>query len=266
MREYKPKGNAQRQTAYKDRFYVAPQIPKEYISEYPDFVNVVTHLNKSIKLQDSYVQRGQLVIFVKPNDNYKALEILRDNCGYDVLSELSAIDFIEQRGEFEVFYQMLNLSKAKRLRVKISIKETESINSVTPLFKSANWAEREMFDMYGVKINNHPYLKRILMPDDWQGHPLRKDYPLQGDEAASWYEVDKIFGKEYRDIIGPEERDAARVEPRDTQRFARYSKEVAFGADPDVEDLAQQSAVHDYDKNNILVEKFKTSTIIEKRR
>ena len=68
------------------------------------------------------------------------------------------------------------------------------------------------------------------MPDDWVDHPLRKSYPLQGDEAASWYEVDMIFGKEARDIVGPELRDAACVDRYDTQRFARLGHEVPKGA------------------------------------
>lgn len=86
-----------------------------------------------------------------------------------------------------------------------------------------------MYDMLGVKLNNHPYPKRILMPDDWEGHPLQKSYPLQGDEFAQWYEVDKIFGKEYRDIIGPENRDPAMVDEKDTFNFARVGHEVPFG-------------------------------------
>jgi NADH-quinone oxidoreductase subunit C len=69
------------------------------------------------------------------------------------------------------------------------------------------------------------------MPDDWSGHPLLKTYPLQGDETASWYEVDKIFGKEYRDVIGPENRDPAKIDRYDTKRFSRVGYEVGFGTD-----------------------------------
>jgi len=125
---------------------------------------------------------------------------------------------------------MLNITEAKRVRVVCRIKEGEAIESVEPLFKSANFAEREIFDMFGIKVNNHPFLKRILMPDDWEGHPLLKTYPMIGDEFASWYEVDKIFGKEYRDVIGPENRDPSRIDRYDTKRFSRVGYEVPFDA------------------------------------
>jgi NADH-quinone oxidoreductase subunit C len=133
------------------------------------------------------------------------------------------------RGGFEIVYELLSTSKRKRMRVKTFVQEDEAIESVNPIFRMADWSEREMYDMYGVKVNNHPLLKRILMPDDWVGHPLRKSYPLQGDEVASWYEVDKIFGKEARDIIGPELRDSACVDRYDTNRFARLGHEVSKG-------------------------------------
>jgi NADH-quinone oxidoreductase subunit C len=144
---------------------------------------------------------------------------------------MSAVDFVAKRGGFEVFYQMLNLSKASRLRVKMFVEVGQAVESVQDLFRSADWSEREMYDMFGIALNNHPFPKRILMPDDWQGHPLLKTYPLQGDEAAQWYEVDKIFGKEYRDVIGPEIRDPAQISRYDTERFARLGHEVPFGMD-----------------------------------
>ena len=265
MREYKPKNNVQKQAAYNDRFYVAPKVPTEEVSAYPEFVKVVEAL-KGIKLLDTHVMTKQLVIEVNPDDNYKTLQTLKDVCGYDMLMEMSANDFIEKDGEFEVFYLMLNVSNATRLRVKTRIKAGDAIESVVSLFMSADWAEREMFDMFGIVANNHPRLKRILLPDDWEGHPLLKTYPLQGDEFAQWYEVDKVFGKEYRDVIGPEIRDAGRIDRHDSKNFARIGHEVKYGADPEVEDLAQSNLTHDYDKNNLFVEKFKTTKILQKRR
>ena len=121
------------------------------------------------------------------------------------------------------------MSKRKRVRIKCFIEKDQAVESLNPLYRSADWAEREMYDMLGIKVNNHPYMKRILMPDDWVGHPLLKTYPLQGDEAASWYEVDRIYGKEARDIIGPENREPAKVNRYDTERFGRLGHEVSRG-------------------------------------
>jgi len=143
-----------------------------------------------------------------------------------------------------------------------SLKEGEAIESVQPLFKSANFAEREIFDMFGIKVNNHPFLKRILMPDDWEGHPLLKNYPMIGDEFASWYEVDKIFGKEYRDVIGPENRDPARVDRYDTKRFSRVGYEVPF--DADISEGEKEQAI-EY-SSTVLVDYTTSSKTLDERK
>jgi NADH-quinone oxidoreductase subunit C len=230
MRKYTPKDNVQKKSYHSDRFWTAPHVPQEEIVEGSHFAGVVMALGKFAK--DSFVSLGQLVVQIDATSNKEVLSILKDKCGYVQCSELSAVDYLAQDGEFEIFYQLLNISNASRVRVKCRLKEGEAIESVVSIYKSANFAEREMFDMFGIYVNNHPYLKRILMPEDWQGHPLLKTYPLQGDEFASWYEVDKIFGKEYRDIIGPENRDPSRIDRYDTKRFSRVGYEVPFGAEP----------------------------------
>jgi len=229
MRKYTPKDNVQGKAYYTDRFWVAPRVPRLDVEEGSHFATVVSTLKKFAK--ESYIEVGQLIIHIKPTDNISVLSLLKEKCGYTQCSELSAVDYLARAGEFEIFYQMLNVTEAKRVRVVCRIKQGEAIESIVPLFKMANFAEREMFDMFGIVSNNHPYLKRILMPEDWSGHPLLKTYPLQGDEAASWYEVDKIFGKEYRDVIGPENRDPAKIDRYDTKRFSRVGYEVPFGAD-----------------------------------
>lgn len=229
MRKYTPKDNVQKKSYYSDRFWVAPRVPREKAEKGSHFESVVKRLGKQVK--ESYIEAGQLVLHIEAKENFAVIKTLRDKCGYKQCSEQSAVDYLAQDGEFELFYQMLNLNEAARVRVVCRLKEGEAIESIEPLFKSANFAEREMFDMFGIKVNNHPFLKRILMPDDWEGHPLLKTYPLHGDEFASWYEVDKIFGKEYRDIIGPENRDQARIDRYDTKRFSRVGYEVPFGAD-----------------------------------
>ncbi|ADR32933.1 NADH dehydrogenase subunit C [Sulfuricurvum kujiense DSM 16994] len=231
MRAYTPKDDVQKKPYYTDRYWVAPQVAKIDVSEDEVFAHDLEAIKASFDVLDAYIQVGQMVVIINAADNYGVIEMMKNELGYNQLSELSAIDWLAQEGKFEIFYQMLSMNKRKRVRIKCKIDEKESIQSVSSLFRSADWSEREMYDMFGVVINNHPYMKRILMPDDWEGFPLRKTYPLQGDEFAQWYEVDKLFGKEARDIIGPEIRDSARVDRYDTERFARLGHEVPRGSD-----------------------------------
>jgi NADH-quinone oxidoreductase subunit C len=263
MRKYTPKDNVQGKSYYTDRFWVAPRVPSEAIEVGSHFDEVVKTLSKEVTINDAFVQIGQLRIVVDAKENYKTLQVLRDACGYKMCSELSAVDYLAKDGEFEVFYQMLNLDEAKRVRVVCRIKEGEAVESIVPLFKMANFAEREMFDMFGIKANNHPYLKRILMPDDWEGHPLLKTYPVEGDEFASWYEVDKIFGKEYREIVGPENRDPARIDRYDSQRFSRVGYEVPFGAEIDKENEKENPIEY---SETLLVNYNTGSKVLEKRK
>ncbi|AFL67485.1 NADH-quinone oxidoreductase subunit C [Sulfurospirillum barnesii] len=254
MRVYSDKKNVQKKSYYNDRYFVAPEIPKEDIESDAVFAKDVKDLETSFFIKEAYIQRGQLVIYISAKDNVKVLEFLRDKLSYNFLSEHSAIDWLAKSGEFEIFYQLLSTSKRKRVRVKCFIQEKETLKSVSSIYKSANWAEREMYDMFGVIISGHPYMKRLLMPDDWYDHPLRKTYPLQGDEVAQWYEIDKIFGKEYREIIGPEERDSARIDVDDTYRFAHIHHEVPFGAKP-----SQEKTQTDYQEEGgvFIVKKLK---------
>jgi NADH-quinone oxidoreductase subunit C len=231
MRKYTPKDDVQKKAYYSDRFYKAPQLPKEDVASDEVFQKDVDTLAEKFEVQEAYIQKGELVLWIDSTQNVEFLKSLRDDLDYGFLMEMSAVDFLAQRGEFEVFYEMLSLSKKRRIRVKTALKEGQAIETVENLFRSANFAEREMFDMFGIPVNNHSFLKRIMMPDDWEGHPLLKSYPLQGDEFAQWYEVDKIFGKEARDIIGPEIRDSAHIDRYDTERFARLGHEVPMGAD-----------------------------------
>lgn len=229
MRAYKPKNDVQKKSYYNDRFYVTPQLPKESVYGDSTFSNDYLSLNRVVEVSEAYLQAGHLVVYINPEDNVKAIKHAKEIMAYDFLMELSAIDYIADRGGFEVFYEMLSTSKRKRMRIKTFINKDQAIESVNPLFRMADFSEREMYDMYGIYVNNHPFLKRIMMPDDWVGHPLLKTYPLEGDEAASWYEVDKIFGREARDIVGPELRDAACVDRYDTERFSRLGHEVPKG-------------------------------------
>ena len=229
MRAYKPKDNVQAKAYYTDRFYVAPQVPKTAVAEDEIFAADLEAIKAKFEVKDAYIQVGQMVVYINAHDIYGVLELMRDELSYTQLSEMSAIDWLAKDNTFEIFYQMLSMTKRKRIRVKYFIKNGEAVDSVEKLFRSADWSEREMYDMFGIEANNHPFMKRILMPYDWEGHPLLKTYPLEGDEFAAWYEVDKIYGKEARDIIGPELRDTARVDRYDSERFARLGFEVPKG-------------------------------------
>lgn len=258
MRQYKEKENVQKKPYFSDRFWVAPQVPKFDVQSDAVFAQDLAILKEKFEIQEAYIQRDQMVVYINATDNVDVLTTLRDELAYNFLSEHSAIDWLAKRGEFEIFYQMLSTSKRKRLRIKCFIKEKETLKSVTGVYKSADWAEREMYDMFGVIISGHHYMKRILMPDDWYDHPLRKTYPLHGDEAAQWYEIDKIFGKEYRDIIGPEERDAARIDVDDTYRFSHIHHEVPFGAP-----VSQEKTATDYQEEGgvFIVKKLKKEDV-----
>jgi len=264
MRAYKPKDNVQKKPYYTDRFHKVPHVPKEAVESDEVFAADLEAIKAKFEVLDAYIQVGQMVVFIKPEDNYGVLELMRDELEYTQLSEMSAVDFLAQSNSFEIFYQMLSMNKRKRIRVKMNISQGDSVNSVEPLFRCADWAEREMYDMFGILANGHPFMKRILMPYDWHDHPLLKTYPLQGDEAASWYEVDKIYGKEARDIIGPELRDTAEVDRYDSQRFARLGFEVSKGTQI-TGDESETIQEYQEDGGVFLIKEFKreSSTIID---
>ena len=231
MRKYTPKGNVQAQSYYTDRYHVVPSIPTQDVATDELFAKQLEVLSAKVEVKSAKIMLGQMIVEINHEDNFKAIEILKNECDYAILSEMSAVDYLAKDGNFEIFYQMHNLKDVKRMRLVMRIEQGLAVESLVPLYKSANFAEREMFDMFGIVSNNHPFMKRILMPDDWEGHPLLKTYPLEGDEFASWYEVDKIFGKDAREAIGPEIRDQAQVDRYDTKRFSRVGYEVPFGAD-----------------------------------
>ena len=231
MRQYSPKNDVQKKSYFSDRFFVSPETLKKNPSEDEIYAKDIELLSSKFEILNSYIEIDELVVFINPQDNVNILRFFKEALEYEMCMELSAIDYIAQKGGFEIFYELLSHSKRKRVRVKTFIRQKQVLQSVYEVFKMANWSEREMYDMYGVKVQNHPNMKRIIMPDDWYDYPLRKTYPLTGDETASWYEIDKIFGKEHREVVGPEIRDCANVDRYDTSRFARLGHEVEYGVE-----------------------------------
>ena len=125
--------------------------------------------------------RGETTVTVERGEIVNICTFLRDECGYDLLSDLCGVDYLGRTPRFEVVYNLYNISAKARLRVKVLVEEKDTrVDTVSGVWSTANWHERECWDLMGISFNNHPDLRRILMPADWEGHPLRKDYPLQG--------------------------------------------------------------------------------------
>lgn len=263
MRKYSDKKNAQVQNYYKDRFYHAPYVKRYEVLE-SVFKEDFEILKTQVEPLNSFVELDCWVIQINKEDNIKTLQMLK-TLGYLSFIEASAIDFVANKNGFEVFYQLLNLDKKLRVRVKTFVGVKERLQSITKVFKGANWSEREIYDMFGIFIINHPNLKRILMPDDWFGHPLLKSYPLKGDEFAKWYEIDKIFGKEYREVVGQEQRDPGFVDDKDTLNFARLYHEVPKGGENKELSFKQE---YQEEEGIAFVKKVKRNEakILEKRR
>ena len=108
------------------------------------------------------------------------MEWLRHDQGYELLLDVCGVDWFPARPRFEVVYHVYNPERHARLRVKTMVGLNEEVESMTRIWPGANWPERETFDLMGIVFKNHPNLTRIYMPDDWEGHPLRKDYPVAG--------------------------------------------------------------------------------------
>ena len=125
---------------------------------------------------------GQAVVVADPADIQATLRTLRDDpeLAFDALSDLTAVDYLGRTPRFEIVYQLNSLARGHRLRVKAPLAGDEpTIATASGLWKSASWAEREVFDLFGIRFAGHPDLRRILLYPEFQGHPLRKDYPLQ---------------------------------------------------------------------------------------
>jgi NADH-quinone oxidoreductase subunit C len=109
---------------------------------------------------------------------------LRDEEKFDMLSDLTAVDWPKRGKRFDVVLNLYSFAKNERLRLKVWAADAEEVPSVVSVWPTANWQEREVFDMFGIVFSGHPNLKRILLPDEWQGYPLRKDYDILQQDTA----------------------------------------------------------------------------------
>jgi len=135
---------------------------------------------------DSKLFKDELTVIVKKSAINPIGRFLKDdeNLQYNYLSDLCGVDNLGQQPRFEVVYHLYSLKYNQRVRLKVPVEEDDCfIDSVTDIWGTANWHEREAYDMYGIVFKNHPDLQRILNPDDFDGFPLRKDFPLKGKRA-----------------------------------------------------------------------------------
>ncbi len=144
---------------------------------------------------------GMPTIYVPREALVETMRLLRDTpeLGFRFLADICGVDYIPREPRFEVIYVMANITDApKRLRVKVRVPGTEArIPTIKHLWEAADWSERELWDMFGIVVDGHPDLRRILMPEDWEGHPGRRDYPVQIKMPVKTYEPLQVSEEEF---------------------------------------------------------------------
>jgi NADH-quinone oxidoreductase subunit C len=135
-------------------------------------------------VEEARAFRGEITVYIRAQSLRRVSEFLRDapELLFKFLADVTAVDLYPNEPRFEVVYHLLSIEKNARLRLKVRLPGSDPrVESMVPVWPAAHAFEREVFDLFGIIFEGHPYLRRILMPEDWQGHPLRKDYPVQGD-------------------------------------------------------------------------------------
>lgn len=160
------------------------------------------------------ISHHELMVYSTPNGIHKVATFLKDDsaCQFKVLIDICGVDHPERNRRFDVVYNLLSLTHNQRVRVKVQTDDTTPVPSINEVFSAAGWFEREVWDMYGVMFSDHPDLRRLLTDYGFEGHPLRKDFPLTGfvevrydeDEKRVVYEPVKLT-QEYRsfDFLSP---------------------------------------------------------------
>ena len=145
------------------------------------------------KVQHSVIINEELKVEINANDLIEVVQFLKSNdkCKFRQLIDIAGVDYPEENKRFQLVYLFLSHENNIRVKILIKFQPNESINSLTKIFPSANWMEREVFDMYGIKFKNHPDLRRILTDYGFKGHPLRKDFPLTGFNEVRYSEKEK---------------------------------------------------------------------------
>jgi NADH-quinone oxidoreductase subunit C len=161
---------------------VAPAIRElEKLKERPALARLLAWNPAAV--QEAKLDRDELTVTLERGALREACAILRSDpaAGFNFLSDITCLDWYPREPRFEVVYHLLSMARKERVRLKVRLAGGDpSVESITSVWPAANFFEREVFDLFGVRFAGHPYLRRLLMPEDWQGHPLRKDYPVEG--------------------------------------------------------------------------------------
>ncbi len=140
----------------------------------------------NVRKSDFRAADGTPTFIVPAEEIVDVLRHLRDEGRFTMLEDVTAIDWYPREPRYQVVYNMIALEREKVIRIKVELSgENPTIPTVTNLWPGANWYEREVFDLFGIDFEGHPDMRRIEMPDDWDGHPLRKDYPITGKRRAA---------------------------------------------------------------------------------
>ena len=156
-------------------------------------LNKLINSELTSKILNSDIKNEEILIKVAVENLYSTLLFLKtdENCKFKQLIDIVGVDYPNSANRFNIYYLLLSHEKNLRVKVLINFDAQEKIPSITKLFPSANWMEREVFDMYGIKFKNHPDMRRILTDYGFVGHPLRKDFPLTGFNEVRYSEKDK---------------------------------------------------------------------------
>jgi NADH-quinone oxidoreductase subunit C len=153
----------------------------EQLKEHPALALLLKWRQDAV--QQVKYDREEMTIWVDRGSLRDACAVLRDdaNTRYNFLSDITCVDWYPSEPRFEVVYSLLSMPRKDRVRLKVKLNgDDPNLSSLTSLWPAADFFEREVFDLFGVRFQGHPNLRRILMPEDWEGHPLRKDYPVEG--------------------------------------------------------------------------------------
>jgi NADH-quinone oxidoreductase subunit C len=140
-------------------------------------------------IRETSTYLGQNYLVVDPTIITEILTVMRDDKGFDYCVDVTAVHYPKrEKAEFDIVYILYSFTKNTRVRVKTQIADGAAVPSAVPIWPTANWLEREVFDMFGIRFEGHPDLKRILMPEEWKGHPLRKDYDILKQDQE-WVQI-----------------------------------------------------------------------------